>query len=275
MSLAALAIRACTFLALYKRTLAEDRVYDSALSALDELIKEGPKPFLTVAIDECAGKPEGHNLLASTDRLLLVIETAIASPARVTVEGEPTVMMVNPATDRGFEWSLDVITHQVITALTSDPTWGDLWRRFVLSIGEVRRLRGGDGKGTRFAARQLILEVHPVSDPDIGQTIEPDSLWGDFLAALRGLDPADAEVAEYIALADMVETVIDTPALVDWKSAAARLGVSYETAEGLGFVPHPAVVGEPDAVAIEQFEVFGDPLTPDRADEVDGGDGEF
>jgi hypothetical protein len=236
-SLSALAIRACTYLALKGATWAGDCVYESKLEPIDAIVQDTAQPFITVAIDEASGEPKEHgaSLLAAVDRLLLVVEIAVGVRA---LADDGSVVVGIPPTDRGLEWSLDLIARQVMGALSTGNAWADLWRRFHLALNSVRLLRGGAVEGERYAARQIVFDLHPISDPDLGRAPEAGSVWADFVAALKALDAADPELAEYRDLADLIETELGRPeGLLPWEIAAGRLGLARETGHALGIAP--------------------------------------
>ena len=273
MSLVALAIRACTYLALRGATWAGDCIYESKLEPIDMIVQAETQPFITIAIDEASGEPKGHgaSLLAAVDRLLLMIEIAVG--VRALAEDGSTVVGV-PPTDRGLEWTMDILVRQVMRALSSDPTWGDFWRRFRMELNGVRLLRGGAADGERYAARQIVFDIHPVSDPDVGMVPTGDSLWGRFIAALRSLDGGDPDLAEYRALADLIEAEIAEPrGFGSWQAAAARLGLSRRSAEALGITPHALVMQDAEAAFTDTVELgqgggAADALDAARADQI-------
>ena len=278
MSLVALAIRACTYLALRGATWAGDCVYESKLEPIDVIVQAETQPFITIAVDEASGEPKGRGatLLAGVDRLLLVVEIAVG--IRALADDGSTVVGV-PPTDRGLEWTMDILSRQVMRALSSDPTWGDLWRRFRMELNGIRLLRGGATDGERYAARQIVFDLHPVSDPDVGTIPAGDSLWGAFIAALRGLDPADPELAEYRALADLIEAEIAEPqGIGSWQIVAARLGLARQSARALGIGPEGdgMLDGEAALVAVVEMDHGGGAtvvVDEARTDEIVPGDG--
>ncbi|TPQ50311.1 hypothetical protein C2U72_14075 [Prosthecomicrobium hirschii] len=278
MSLVALAIRACTYLALRGATWAGDCVYESKLEPIDVIVQAETQPFITIAIDEASGEPKGHgaSLLAAVDRLLLVIEIAVG--VRALAEDGSTIIGV-PPTDRGLEWTMDILVRQVMRALSTNPTWGDLWRRFRMELNGIRLLRGGAVDGERYAARQIVFDLHPVSDPDVGIIPASGSLWGTFIAALRGLDAADPELAEYRALADLIEAEIAEPhGIGSWQIVAARLGLARQSARALGIVPEGdgMLDGEAALVAVVEMDHGGGAIVvvdEARTDEIWPGHG--
>ena len=272
MSLVALAIRACTYLALRGATWAGDCVYESKLEPIDVIVQAETQPFITIAVDEASGEPKGRGatLLAGVDRLLLVVEIAVG--IRALADDGSTVVGV-PPTDRGLEWTMDILSRQVMRALSSDPTWGDLWRRFRMELNGVRLLRGGAVDGERYAARQIVFDIHPVSDPDVGIIPTSDSLWGQFIAALRALDVEDPELAEYGALADLIEAEITEPqGFGSWQAAAARLGLVRQSAEALGITPHALVMPAPEAAFTDTVELLQGGGAADAIDEERAGE---
>ena len=254
MSLVALAIRACTFLALRGATWAGDCVYESKLEPLEAIVSAETQPFITIAIDETAGEPKGGaSLLAVVDRLLLVVEVAVG--VRALAEDGSTVVGV-PPTDRGLEWAIDLLGRQVMRALSSDPVWGDFWRRFRMALNSVRLLRSGAVDGERYAARQIVFDIHPISDPDVGAGLSEEGLWAEFIAALRGLDSQDPELAEYRRLADLIEAELgEPPGLGSWEVAAARLGLARQSAEALGITPHSLAMPDSEAALTNSVEI--------------------
>lgn len=272
MSLSALAIRACTYLALRGATWAGDCVYESKLEPIDAIVQDAAQPFITIAIDEASGEPKGHgaSLLSAVDRLLLVVEIAVG--VRALAEDGSTVIGV-PPTDRGLEWTMDILVRQAMRALSADPIWGDLWRRFRMELNGVRLLRGGAVDGERYAARQIVFDIHPVSDPDFGIIPTGDILWGQFIAALRALDVEDPELAEYGALADLIEAEITEPrGFGSWQVAAARLGLARQSAEALGITPHALVMPAPEAAFTDTVELLQGGGAADAIDEERAGE---
>jgi hypothetical protein len=278
LSLAALAIRTCALLALRGNTAAGLRVYDSSLSPIDELRRDEPQPFLTIAVDEAFGEPEGHDLLSSVDRLALLIEIGMGQQVEVPGQDGSTVSVIRfPLTDGFLETSLDLISHQVVVALAHSEPWGDLFRRFVMSISEVRRIRAGMTEaGDRFAARQIMIDLVPIGDPDVSTAADPDAPWGALLAALRAIDVgADPELEAFRSLADAMEATMRAPAgLASWQITKARLGVAQETADALGFTPAILPLTEIDTITLLD-DGPERPIDADAADASDGGEGEF
>lgn len=281
MSLAALAIRACTVLALWRRTPAADRVADSELVPVDKMVAGTPLPFLTVATDSAEGPPKGgRSLIAATEKLTLVIEAGLGvkvTEAGLDDEGDEVEFII-PDSGPGLEWSLDFLTWRVTRVLSGPEAypWGELWRRFVHQVHEAGWVRSALAtKGARAALRQIVYVVEPISDPDIGRP--PTGVWGDFIAALRAIDATeDVELAAYHGLADVLDAAIRAPAgLADWQVVAARLGATVAATEAIGITPAALVMedGEPELAAAvtlagEPWPEEGLPLDEERGDEI-------
>lgn len=272
MSLSALAIRACAFLALYNRTMAGDRMFDSAVTPIDALSDEVSLPFITVSIDEAHGKDRsrerGHDLLSSVDSVVLVIEAAVGRVVSIEISGGTEQVEVQlPPSTAGYEWALDILSYQIMRQFSTGTLWGDLLRRFILSVHDVGRVRGGGSNGgTKFSARQIVFEVEPIGDPTFGEPLEPGSVWADFLAALRAIDDSDPELVDYRDLADAIEeTITATGDVPSWLSTASRLGLPTGSYAGLGLAP---VVT--DAGLVTALATFGAPVDAAAADEMLG-----
>ena len=161
MSLSRLAMRVAAARALKGATLAEARVFDSAVDPIDQTIAETRQPILIVTTDdhevEVTGRDLGHGNISCD----LVIEAAIASRVELNTPdgdgGEVTIAI--PHTDEGMELALDVMEHQVMAALTRERSdWSRVWMKLVPRVSRRLSRRGASvEKGVRFAARQIVL----------------------------------------------------------------------------------------------------------------------
>ncbi len=233
MSLVALAMRIATVRALTGATLAEARVYDSAIDPIDQTITEDRAPILVVLTDDDEATPDGRDIFNASRQIDLVIEVAVAS--RVTVanpdaEDDEIQVIEIPHTDAGLEITINLIGRQIVRTLLSDQgPWANLWRRIVLSPSKITSKRGaGSEKGVRFAARQLTITTETLSEPPTGAQAE--GFWADFLTAME----ADAAVSN---LAPIIRAEIEGPSLPDWRRFIADLGANPNTALALGFGP--------------------------------------
>jgi len=238
MSLVATAIRFATVRALRDATLAEDRVWDSAIDPIDQTIQAEARPIITVSTDDSEGEIEGRDLLGANPMLALTIEMAVAQKVTIDVgDGEPATEIVVPHTDAGLELTINLMARQVTRALLVGNEWSDLWRLFIGGIDKMTTRRGASAeKGVRFAARQIVLHVVPLAEPSFGP-IEPGGPWGKLLALMR----ADSELAH---LADLIQTEIETPYLPSWRRAAVDLGLRDLGSLSIGIGP---AVGQPAA----------------------------
>lgn len=242
MSLTRFAVRICTARALLGATLAEDRVFQSAIDPLDTKVSSTTAPMLIVNTDDHKMEVEGRDLTGGEERLDLVIESAIA--AKVVTEGkngEGAVVDVDiPHTDSGMDLTLDILEHQTIRALLRGRTvWAALWCRFVLRVISRQSRRGADTSGVRYAARQTVLVCDTVADPVGGESLAAGTIWGDLLAAMD----ADAGLAPVVPLLRAV--IIGDGQNPDWERVTAMIGASAEVAEALGYYPSVFDDGEP------------------------------
>jgi hypothetical protein len=239
-SIARLILRATTRKALLGRTWAEDRVFDSAITEIDQTVTETRRPLIVVTTDDEEGQVDGRDILGSMRTLDLVIEVAVATFVR-TEDGGVSITL--PDTDEGLEVTVDLMCRQVIRALQSaDGDWPALWRRLVPSVRSVQQRRGADTKGgIRFAARQIVLAVAPLADP---LNLPDEPVEGDVFAAFLALADADTEIEP---LAQVIRAALseDVP---DWRLAQALLGLSDPEAEIMGIAP--VVAGEAPSLVL-------------------------
>lgn len=247
MSLSRLAMRIAAARAVKNATLAEGRVFDSAIDPIDMTIAENRSPILIVMTDEHEAIPTGRDLFHTDNSCDLIIEAAIA--ARVEIEGEVSITI--PHTDEGMELVLDMIEHQVIAALTRERTaWSRVWMKLVPRVKRRLSRRGASAEnGVRFAARQIVLTCDLIEAPTDGAAIPAGSTWADVLAVM------DNDVA-LAPIADLLRATIEGEPVADWKRAANMLGVHMATANALGLGP---ILDEGDDPAgIEEMILQGD-----------------
>lgn len=247
MSLSRLAMRIAAARAVKGVTLAEDRVFDSAIDPIDLTIAENRSPILIVMTDEHEAIPTGRDLFHADVSCDLIIEAAIAS--RVEIEGEASITI--PHTDEGMELVLDMMEHQVIAALTRERSgWSRVWMKLVPRVKRRLSRRGASAEGgVRFAARQIVLSCDLIEAPTDGAAIAAGSAWADVLAVME----AD-EALEPIA--DLLRMTIEGAEVAEWKRAANMLGIHQATANAIGLGP---VLDEGDDPAeVEVMVVTGD-----------------
>jgi len=249
MSLARLAMRIAAARALRGTTLAETRVYDSAIAPIDQTIAEERQPILIVTTDDHEMQVTGRDLFHGSVSCDLVIEAAIA--ARVEVAGEESVITI-PHTDEGMELALDLMEHQVMAALIRERTsWSRVWMKLVPRISRRLSRRGASvEKGVRFAARQIVLTCDLIEAPTDGAVIADGSAWADLLAVMEG--DSDLE-----PIARMLRSEIEGAPLADWRRAANILGIHLETANAIGLGPVLDLTEDPQV--LEEVDITAEP----------------
>lgn len=230
------ALRLAARRALTGATLAEARIQDSAITALDDLAKAEPQPFIIVSTDEQTFDLAGLDITAGTRQCDVVLDIAVAQSTQ-TEQGEIEVSV--PHTDAGLELTVNLITRQALRALfepTSGGAWGAMFRKIG---GKVRRIsvrRGAGTKGVRFAAAQIVITLETISEPPFGK--QPEFVWAEFMAAVR----ADPMIAPQAAL---IEAIIVGAELPEWRQSTSVLGIDDVVASEIGIFPLGVVNGLP------------------------------
>jgi hypothetical protein len=250
--LARIALRMATIAALRGKTLVDDNVLDSEITALDadadgNLTTDQQKAFVTVYTNIGSDETGGDRSLHRSGRTELVIEIAVASTMVYRNEdGDKEVAAGIPATDAAFEFYLDVVGRQIVNAL-SDPAdaWVEIWRGLSSKVVKVERKRTSDATGTRIAAHQLVVTVDLLPDPVFGEPLAETSIWSKFFARLdESTDPVVA------AKATLLRSLIGEPGGTMADAQQRRFGMTLEEVRALLNVS--AVDGsEPDISAVE------------------------
>ena len=233
-------------------TLAEARVYDSAIAPIDETIAEERQPILIVTTDGHEMQVTGRDLFHGTIACDLVIEAAIAARVEVHGEGEAESVITIPHTDEGMELALDLMEHQVMAALIRERSpWSRVWMKLVPRISRRLSRRGASvEKGVRFAARQIVLTCDLIEAPADGAAVVEGTAWADLLGVMEG-DP------DLVPVARMLRSEIEGTPLADWRRAANMLGVHLETADAIGL--GPVLDFSDDPTIFEEAEITGGP----------------
>jgi hypothetical protein len=249
MSLARLAMRIAAARALRGTTLAEGRVYDSAIAPIDQTIAEERQPVLIVTTDDHELEVTGRDLFHGNVSCELVVEAAIA--ARIEVAGEESIITI-PHTDEGMELALDLMEHQIMAALTRERTpWSRVWMKLVPRISRRLSRRGASvEKGVRFAARQIVLTCDLIEAPTGGAAISEGTVWADLLGVME-------EDTDLAPIARMLRSEIEGQPLADWRRAANMLGIHLEAADAIGLGPVLDFSGDPEV--LEEAEITGEP----------------
>ena len=253
MSLTRLVMRLAAARALRDRTFAGARVFDSAVDPIDQTIAENRQPLLVLTTDEHEADITGRDLAGDHQRCDLVIELAIAArvelPASDGDGGQISIAI--PHTDEGMELTLDIMEHQVTRALTRDDNaWSRAWMKLVPRVTQRLSRRGASSEnGVRFAARQLVLTCDLVDTPVAGNTIVPNSAWGEVLTLMQA-DPILGNIA------NLLRTELDGTALADWRRAAEALGIPLEVANHIGIGPIADLEADPQPLSDVTFADF-------------------
>lgn len=243
MSLTRLAMRIAAAKAIRDRTLAQDRVFDSAVDPIDQTILETHQPMVVVTTDEHSLDVTGRDLGSGPHECNLVIEIAIAARTEVQADdgagGQITVTI--PHTDEGMEITLDILEHQVIGALQRDNNdWTRLWMMLVPRVTKRLSRRGASTEdGIRFAARQIVLTCDLVDTPPSGAPVADETAWGRALTTME----ADIDLAP---IAGLLRSEIEGEPLTDWRRAAQELGVPLEVSDLIGIGPELMVADDSD-----------------------------
>ena len=252
MSLGRLAMRIAAARALRNATLAEGRVYDSAIAPIDQTIAEERQPILIVTTDDHEMEVTGRDLFHGPVSCDLVIEAAIAARVEVPGDGEPESVITIPHTDEGMELALDLMEHQVMAALIRERTpWSRVWMKLVPRLSRRLSRRGASvEKGVRFAARQIVLTCDLIEAPTDGAVVAEGTAWADLLSVME----QDTDLAP---IARMLRAEIEGTPLADWRRAANMLGIHLETADAIGLGPVLDLAQDPQPTV--EVDVTGGP----------------
>ena len=225
MSITRTAVRIAASRAVLNRTLAGSRVSDSAIEPIDVAISETRLPLITVLTDDDMVDGQGRDLWAGRRELDLIFEIAVATEVK---DGGFTI----PQTDFGLEWALDIMDHQIERALFDEGTeWSSIFMALVPRIHSKASRRGASGeRGVRFAARQIVYKLDPISSPMPGAAVDESLPYGRLLAAME----ADADLADY---GTFLRGIIEDPTKPDWKRAAEAIGITRADADAIGIGP--------------------------------------
>lgn len=247
MSLGRIGLRLSALMAIAGRTWAGDEVFDSEVGLIDQVVKGeiARAPFVVVYTDNSDMALEGRNLLANDGGVNLVFETAVQAYRKV--EGDtPDQLDIAPETDSEMELMLDMIEHQILTALTDpDNEWAETFDGLFMITGRIRSLRAAESKTTRYAARQLSINVQPLREPVACG--EPTGNWLKLIEALeasgKGLFVDYAGILRD-AFNGKVRSSDPVNIKTGWKATAQRYGLSTGAAASLNITPYPGATDE-------------------------------
>lgn len=242
MSLSRAAARIAARYALLDATLAEGRVFDSAISPLDVTVDVHRKPLAIVMTDDDDLPVEGRDITHGGRECEMVIVIAVTGTTEAEEGGLALTLMPS---DEGLDLALDLLEHQVLTTLQHAVSpWANAFRAMTPRFDMVSSRRGGGDEGVKFAARQIILTCDLIDVPDPGVPIIDGSAWDTFLAVAE----AEADTAETAAF---MRSIIEGDPLNDWERARRALGL--DNRGGLGFGPE--IIDDSDHYTLDRVDV--------------------
>lgn len=255
MSIARIALRTAAVEAIKGRTLVGENVLDSPNGALDiaadgTLRMDEDRPFVSVFTDEATAEGIRGRDLSVNGRCLLVIEAGVSvAMTQTNDKGESEIVGIGvPASDRNFEFLLDIVQRQVNDALT-DPNneWAEIWRSLSLRVVkiEVGAKRTSDD-GQRLSGRQTRIWVDLLDDPVLGEPLGEGDVFALFLDRLAASEDEDNR-----KLAETISLVLTAPVAPSWRSTQRRLGATADEIRALGLGPFDAGPSEVPAPLTE------------------------
>lgn len=231
MSIIRPAIRACAVAALKDKTWAQDRVFDSDMTALAEaVLGNEPQPYICVYTDT-DDRPNniGTELYDGDQRVLsLVIEIGVAN----AIQGANNNLVLQfAATDQGMELAVDIVSHQVTAALFGDPQsqWGEIFKKLCWRLLRVPSRRGGQASGgIRFAARRITYMMNTIYDIPPGVVPADDHPLMQFINLAK-----DNPIFGVTDVGSILQSMLSPTAAPDWRIAQAYLGLTKRSAEAM------------------------------------------
>ncbi|TPK15172.1 hypothetical protein FJ872_19430 [Mesorhizobium sp. B2-5-9] len=243
MSLVRIAVRIAAVEALRGRTLAGDNILDSEIGALDvdadgELRTVEDRPFVTVYTDAATTKDVDTSLrsMVQNGATQILFEAGITAAMTETDPDTDESRLIGigiPATDRAFEFHLDMVARQIGDALT-DPEneWAQIFSGLIQRYVLIERARtSGDNNGVRLAAQQIKLTVDLIADPVKGEPLRATGAFAKFLAKADTIE--DQAMTVQIAA---IRTAISGAAF-DWQIEQRRYGMTGGEMNALLLMP--------------------------------------
>ncbi|MEP0518564.1 MAG: hypothetical protein ABJO09_01000 [Hyphomicrobiales bacterium] len=219
-------------------TIAADNVFDSRQDPTNDLDPDQWVPTISVYTEQ-----DLHDEAVNTPGRFRSREIGLSIGYEVGgwhLDDENTRSYVVPETTAALELSLDMLSHQIRTALFASTIWGNLWRSHLREIKSVSSVRFATSEHHyRLASREFTFAIEAMPDCDIGVWTSNDPL-------------PPPEIPE--PLAGVLQTIFDngggdTLALAtDLNTQIANVGLppdQFLVAPISGFtleVPHPGLV---------------------------------
>lgn len=242
MSLVSFGLRLAVCRLLAGRTWAEERVVNSPIDPLSNVLRDDdtkavdPRPLIAIFTNDEKGSNEGLDIGGRPGTLDLIFFIYLP-PDKIVVGDDDTEF---EARDSGGAMALDLVWHQCRTALLFGPEpWRKVYEKFAHKITDVRSrpILIETERGVRIPAKEVILTVDALPEPEVGKPLNPN--WSLLDTAMR----ADVDAAP---LADLIKAMIEEPAnLASWQLDRANLAVSEAAIRALGLAPiDPTETGE-------------------------------
>lgn len=223
MSLAAFGLRLALVNALKGKTVAGASVLDAPLDPIDPALENERGVTIAVYTSDETASGDGADLLSADKSIDVVVQ--IYLPPTVTFGGVALDTRQSAA-----EPVLDLIWREICSVVLVDQSdWSALWRDLVFAYHETvsRPFLIETDRGIRLAAREVMIRVESISDPQFGP-VESGSVWSRLLTLMR----ADPDIAP---MADLLEAqIVGVGTLPVWQQAASALGLRAEAARAIG-----------------------------------------
>lgn len=233
MSLVSFGLRLAVSRLIAGRTWAQERVLNSPVDPIEDVVRKDTdgsvdsRPLIAIFTNDEKGDNEGRDIGGRSGSLDLIFFIYLP-PDKVLVDGDLEL----ETRESGGAMALDLIWHQCRTALIHGaPVWRNVYERFVTRITAVRSrpILIETERGSRIPAKEVVLTMDVLPEPDTGTPLNPN--WLALDAAMR----ADAAAGP---LADLIKAMIEEPSnLASWQLDRANLAVSEAAIRALGLAP--------------------------------------
>jgi len=229
------------------KTLAGDRVINSPMAALANLVdgKTDFSPVIVVATSDYSSTVLGQDTQGGEATTKISICVLMPESARVNFNGQlHEIRGMGP-----FHAAVgDMIAGQILQALRDyENPWAKLWRMIATSIVKVTvsppYIEADDSM--TLPARMIMIEYKPIADPIPGRPMTATySAFNDMLLANAGLAP----------LSPLFRGMIETPdEIPDWAYIIMQLGLTDVAATNAGIRPL-----DPEGDELAQVGVYDD-----------------
>lgn len=216
-----LLFRLATHNSLRNQTVAGANIFDS--TANPDIISDIPLPIVQIRIDNVEMENDDVLLFEGNPRVKLTLEAAIVT----TNEQDGVTVITNIETTTTHEQQLDILTRQIISALTANKTeWASYWSRAARKVHSFNITRNtNDDETGRFAKRSIIWDIELIAEPHIGASLQ--GVYGDIVQLLEN-------TPDQAALASTIRSLCEATPSEGWNPALDSTGIQDETALTLG-----------------------------------------